>query len=104
MSDTFGAEIRLGGGQLARMHEGTVQIVASSQPSETKPFYFRMTVTHKNDLGKTRPLYDTNGNVRRPTQVSCADYDSLIGFLKQLESLDYMLTNIERITGEITRP
>jgi hypothetical protein len=104
MSNTVGLEFRLSGGQLARMNEGTIETITSSQPSENKPFYFRMTVTHKNDLGKTRPLYDANGNLRRPTQVSCADYDSLIGFLKQLESLDYMLTNIERITGEITRP
>jgi hypothetical protein len=104
MSDTFGAEIRLGGGQLARMNEGTVEIVSSSQPVENKKFYFRMTVTHKSDLGKTRPLYDTNGNLRRPTQVSCASYDSLIGFLKQLESLDYTLTNIERVVGELARP
>jgi hypothetical protein len=102
MNEAFGAEIRLETGQLARMVDGgTVQVIKS--PEELPPpakFYFRMTATHKDDLGKARPLYDAQGNMRRPTQAASADYDALIAFMKQLEGLGYTLTNIERVIGE----
>lgn len=106
MSDTlFGAEIRLESGQLARMVDGgTVEVIQS--PPELPPvqkFHFRMTVTHKDDIGKIRPLYDRDGNVRRPTVATSADYDALIAFMKQLEGLDYTLTNIESVPGEFVQ-
>jgi hypothetical protein len=57
-----------------------------------------MTVTHKDDLGKPKPI-----NIR-PTQACCADYDTLIDFLKQLEGCDYVMTNLERIPGKQQSP
>jgi hypothetical protein len=101
MSDDRFAEVKLTSGQLARMVDGgTVQVVQSVEHVPTPKFFFRMTVTHKDDIGKARPLYDLQGNLRRPTQAASADYDALIAFMKQLESLDYTLTNIERVPGE----
>jgi hypothetical protein len=98
MAELSGSEIRLGSGVVAIMAEGgTVTVIEASAEAETK-FYFRMTVTHKNDIGKARPLGI------KPTQACCADYDKLIAFLKQLENCDYVMTNLERVSGNMPTP
>jgi hypothetical protein len=95
MAELSGSEIRLGSGVVAIMAEGgTVTVIEASAEAETK-FYFRMTVTHKNDIGKARTLGI------KPTQACCADYDKLIAFLKQLENCDYVMTNLERVSGSM---
>jgi len=91
-----GGEVRLNSGQLARMSAGgTIQVIEASKEKDTE-YHFRMTVTHKDDIGKPRPLN------AKPTQASCADYDILIAFLKQLEGCDYVMTNLERVPGKQT--
>jgi len=82
----FSAEVRLGSGQLARMHEGTVRVIA---PKELPTYHFLMNVAHIDQ--HTEPV----------TAVRAPNYEALVQFLKQLEKLDYLLLNIERVDGEV---
>ena len=75
--------VRLPSGQMAHLADGVVQVVP---PKPVGAHHFKMAAEHKH-----------SGAV----EVCCGDYDGLIAFLKQLESLDYMLVSIERQPGEV---
>lgn len=86
MSDHFNA-VRLGSGQLAQMQEGgTVRVIT---PKEIPQHHFRMSVANRRKHDEA------------VTEVRSATYDALVQFLKQLEKLDYLLLNIERIDGPV---
>jgi hypothetical protein len=90
----FGAEIRLRSGQLVQMNEGgTVEVVSPSKEIKvtTSVHHYKMSVSYKQDYNKS------------VAQVCSDDYDSLIIFLKQLERLDYLMLNIERVEGIVPR-
>lgn len=85
MAESFGGEIRLGSGQKAQLDPGgTVRVKSLDKLPE---HHFCMNVAHRRDFAT--PV----------TQVRSATYDALYHFLKQLEHLDYLLINIERVEG-----
>jgi hypothetical protein len=84
----FGGEMRLGTGQRAQLAPGgTVKVVGHDKLPE---HHFCMNVAHRRDFAT--PV----------TQVRSVTYDALVLFLKQLEPLDYLLINIERVDGAHT--
>lgn len=73
-------EVRLSSGQLARIYEGRVEVVPPSI------HHYKLVAEHS-----------TGGELT----ACCFGYDSLIDFLKQLELLDYRLSYVKRIAGEV---
>lgn len=84
------AKVRLETGQLAQIHEGTVRVIS---PTELPPHHFMMSVSHL-----------TSEHKEGVAKVRAVNYESLLQFLKQLENLDYLLLNIERIEGAVPQP
>lgn len=86
MSDNLNdGEIILDSGQKATMLDGIVRVVP--EPKPLPDHYFCMSVASHQD-------FDT------PVLQACSDtYHSLTEFYKQLEALDYLLINIERVPG-----
>lgn len=94
------AEILLETGQRVHLREGMTQVVTTPSP---KPFHYKMTAEHNETLTKPR---DSDGRERKPIRVACecADYDTLVNFIKQLEGLGYVMLNLERVPGEAPWP
>jgi hypothetical protein len=80
-----GGEVRLGSGQRAQLVPGgTVSVVSHAKMPD---HHFRMSVAHRRDFAV--PV----------TEVRSTTYDALVSFLKQLEELDYLLVDIQRVEG-----
>jgi hypothetical protein len=78
---SFGAEMRLGSGQYARVNPGGIVEVLPEPEPDT--FYYRMNLEHK--------------DITTPTFALAEKYTDLIKFLAQMETLEYTLINIERL-------
>jgi len=82
MIDHDKTTVRLESGQLAQMEDGgTVRVIAPAQ------FHYRMSVSSYKTPSTLEARSDT--------------YEALFQFLTQLEALDYLLLNIERMEGTI---
>jgi hypothetical protein len=85
---SFGAEIRLNSGQLARVVPGgTVEILPEPIPS---------TYTYK--------LVAIHPDMPTPLTARAENYTQLIQFFLQLEHMGYFLNNLERVAHSAEEP